>query len=276
MRARDLGQATAAMLCVLGIAAAAQAQQAYVPKVGQAGKDVIWLPTPDDVVDRMLRSAQVTARDVVVDLGSGDGRIVIAAAKMGARAVGIEYNGDLVQLSKRAAQEAGVANKARFIRSDLFEADFRYATVLTMYLLPPLVERLQPLILAMRPGTRVVSYEFAMTGWEPDEVTEIYGSHAVYLWIVPAVVSGVWKLDAGGKRYEMLLEQKFQKISGSAEFPKSKVGLRDARLRGNEIWFTLVDEDGVRREFAGRISGKRMGGIMKPDNGPRDRFTAFW
>lgn len=276
MRSCAIGYLAAAVLCVFCATASAQAQHEYIPKVGQPGKDVIWLPTPDDVVNRMLRSAQVTARDVVVDLGSGDGRIVIAAAKMGARAVGIEYNADLVQLSKRTAQKAAVANKARFVRGDLFETDFSYATVVAMYLLPPLVRRLQPVILAMKPGTRVVAYEFAMTDWEPDEVTEIYGSHAVYLWIVPAAVSGVWKVEAGGRRYEMVFEQKFQKISGSTELGKAKVWLRDARLRGNEIWFTLVDEDGVRREFAGRVMGKRMEGTMKPDNGQRERFSAYW
>lgn len=257
-------------------AAGAQAQAPYQPVVGQPGKDVIWVPTPDPVVNRMLRAAEVTPSDVVVDLGSGDGRIVIGAAKLGARAVGVEYNPDLVALARRAARQAGVADRARFVHGDLFAYDYSKATVVALYLLPPLLERLLPGILALAPGTRIVSYEFPLADWEPDEVTELYGSHSVYLWIVPAAVSGVWQVDADGKRYEIVFEQKFQRISATVELGKSKVGLRDVRVRGARIWFTLVDDDGARREFEGKVRGKQIAGTMRLGNGRAVPFSARW
>lgn len=142
-----------------------------------------------------------------------------------------------------------------------------------MYLLPPLIERLQPSLLAMKPGTRIVAYEFSMGSWEPDEVTEI-GNGTAYLWIVPAFVFADWKIEAGDKRYEVRFEQKYQKITGTLKSGKAKISLRDARLRGAEIWFTLVDDNGVRREFAGRVAGRRIQGTMTPDIGPKARFVA--
>lgn len=259
----------------LFLAAVAQAQKEYVPEARQPGKDVIWLPSPNEVVDQMLRAAQLKPRDILIDLGSGDGRIVMAAARIGANALGIEYNPDLVEFSKRAARKAGVASKARFVRGDIFQTDFSRATVITMYLLAPLNERLKPTLLALKPGTRIVSYQFQMGEWEPDEVTEIDGHHPIYLWIVPAQASGIWTLQMEGKRYEMVIEQKFQKIRGSVRWRAVRVGMREARLRGDRIRFALVGEDGVQREFAGTVTGKHMAGSMKPNNGQGVRFTGL-
>ncbi len=262
-------------LCVLAFAAAAQAEPAYRPTVGQPGKDVIWVPTPAHVVDQMLRRVELGPKDMLVDLGSGDGRVVIAAAKSGTRALGVEYNPDLVSLSRRNAEEAGVADRARFVHADLFETDFRDATVVSMYLLPELARRLTPTLLAMKPGTRIVSYAFDMAEWAPDEIVEVYGSHNLYFWVVPARVEGVWKLRAGEDSYQLSLDQSFQRISGRVELGgKMRVSLREPRLRGDRIGFALVDELGVRREFSGRVTGARMSGAMKPLNGAAVPFAA--
>ena len=179
----------------------------YQPEPYQAGKDVIWLPTPDSLVTKMLDLGQVTAKDVVIDLGSGDGRTVIAAAKRGARALGIEYNPDMVEFATRAAQKAGVEGKARFIKADLFEADFSEATVITMYLLSSLNMKLRPKILDLKPGTRIVSHAFDMGDWKPDTIITTEGRNA-YLWIVPANVEGTWKLGAN----TLTLTQQFQML----------------------------------------------------------------
>jgi SAM-dependent methyltransferase len=262
-------------LWALAFAATAQGEPAYRPTVGQPGKDVIWVPTPAHVVDHMLRRVELGPKDLLVDLGSGDGRIVIAAAKSGARATGVEYNLEMVALARRNAEEAGVAERARFVHGDLFETDFRHATVVSMYLLPSLAQRLRPVLLAMRPGTRIVSYEFNMAEWEPDEIVEVYGSHNLYFWVVPARVDGVWKLRAGDEGYQLAFDQTFQRISGSVELGgKMRLTLREPRLRGDRIWFTLVDEQGVRRDFSGRVTGARMSGAMKPQNGAALPFTA--
>src|SRR5688572_4257962 len=169
------------------------ASQDYQPQVGQEGKDVIWVPTPQSLVERMLQMAGTKSTDYVVDLGSGDGRTVITAAKkFGARALGVEYNADMVALAKRAAEKEGVADKAQFVNGDIFQTDFSKATVLTMYLLPSLNLKLRPTILNMKPGTRVVSHAFTMDDWEADQVDSSEGRTA-YLWIVPAKVAGTWK-----------------------------------------------------------------------------------
>jgi SAM-dependent methyltransferase len=163
---------------VLGSAAAAQPQQpptqVYVPEVGQQGKDVVWVPTPPELVEKMLDLAKVTSRDYVIDLGSGDGRNVIAAAKRGARALGVEFNPDMVALSNRLAAEAGVADRAQFVQGDMFEADFSEATVLAMFLLPDNLNRLKPKMEKLKPGTRIVLNTFGVPGWRPD-VTERIG-----------------------------------------------------------------------------------------------------
>src|SRR5712664_2715648 len=202
-----------ALLVALAVPFAVSAQK-FEPQVGQAGKDVIWVPTPDEVVDRMLTMAQVGPNDSHMDLGSGDGKIVIAAAKRGAKALGIEYNPDMVKVAQDNAQKAGVVDKASFRKADIFQTDFSQATVITLYLLPALNMKLRPSILSMRPGTRVVSHSFNMEDWEADEISTLDGRRA-YFRIVPANVMGTWNLELNNQRMEMALEQTFQKIGGS-------------------------------------------------------------
>jgi SAM-dependent methyltransferase len=267
--------ALAVALAVFAAAAAAQqGQKEYTPQVGQAGKDVIWVPTPEELVERMLRMAQTTPNDFVVDLGSGDGRTPIAAAKkFGARALGIEYNPDMVELSNRAATKEGVAGKVRFVKADIFESDFSQATVVTMYLLPGLNLKLRPKLLEMKPGTRLASHQFNMDDWEPDEVSNLDGRRA-YLWIVPAKVQGNWRLQAGAEGFDLALEQKYQKLEGSVKLGAVNAGLRDARLTGDKIVFAFVDNAGVRRDFTGRVSGNAMEGTVKTDTGLESKWTA--
>ena len=203
---------------LLGSAAAlAEEKKDYTPEVGQPGKDVVWVPTPDAVVQKMLDMAQVTKKDRLVDLGSGDGKIAIAAAKRGARAKGVEFNPDMVALSKRNAQAAGV--QVELVRGDIFETDFSDADVLTLYLLPELNERLRPTILKMKPGTRVVSHQFTMGDWEPDEEANV-DSHRALFWLVPARVAGNWTVqvaDEGDKgTMKLQLRQRYQKVEGQS------------------------------------------------------------
>jgi SAM-dependent methyltransferase len=272
------GRRAAAFLAAAALAATAYAQaekkDGFQPQVGQAGKDVIWVPTPDDLVERMLRMAQTTPNDFVVDLGSGDGRTVIAAAKkFGARSMGIEYNPDMVDLSNRNAAREGVTAKAKFIRGDIFETPFSEATVVTMYLLPGLNVKLRPRILDMKPGTRVVSHQFNMEDWQPDETTTLDGRRA-YFWLVPAKVQGNWRVQSGADAWDLTLEQKYQMLEGSVKFGSINAGLRETRLAGDKISFAFVDSAGVKREFSGRVSGNTMEGTVKPDSGPEARWTA--
>ncbi|MGH8697083.1 MAG: class I SAM-dependent methyltransferase [Burkholderiales bacterium] len=246
----------------------------FAPQVGQAGKDVIWVPTPDDLVERMLRMAQTTSKDYVVDLGSGDGRTVIAAArKFGARSLGIEYNAEMVDLSTRNAVREGVTANAKFIRGDIFETDFTQATVVTMYLLPGLNLKLRPKILDMKPGTRVVSHQFNMDDWHPDETTSLDGRRA-YLWIVPAKVNGTWRILSGSDVWDATLEQRYQVVDGSIRLGALNAGLRETRLVGDRISFAFVDGAGVRREFTGRVNGVAMDGTVRADSGQETRWTA--
>jgi SAM-dependent methyltransferase len=264
----------ATFLLALVLSAPACAQTGFQPQVGQAGKDVIWVPTPDDVVERMLTMAQVTPNDFVIDLGSGDGKIAIMAAKkFGARALGIEYNPDMVKLSQENARQAGVAEKASFRRADIFASDFSQATVVTMYLLPALNMKLRPQILSMRPGTRVVSHSFSMEDWEADEISTLDGRRA-YFWLVPANVMGSWTLEAGPQKHEMSLEQTFQKVSGTITLGPIHAGLRDARLRGTNITFAYLDQNGVRRDFSGRVAAGRMEGAFRDEKGAEGRWSA--
>ena len=244
-------------------AQAAAASTEYTPSVGQEGKDVIWVPTPQSLVERMLQMAGTKPTDFVIDLGAGDGRTVITAAKkFGAKALGIEYNPDLVELAKRAAAKEGVAGRAQFIHADIFQTDFTQATVLTLYLLPSLNLKLRPTILNMRPGTRVVSHAFTMDDWQPDQVDSSEGRTA-YLWIVPAKANGTWRVEvAGGPRFETTFTQQFQNIGGSAKADNRVVQLSNAKLRGDTITFT-VDEASAKRDFTGRISGDRIEGTVK-------------
>jgi SAM-dependent methyltransferase len=168
---------------------AAPAQAADEPYVGQPGKDVIWVPTPPTLVEKMLDMAKVTARDYVIDLGSGDGRNIIAAAKRGARALGVEYDPNLVQFSRRRAIAEGVADRAKFVEGDMYEADISQATVLALFLLPDNLQQLKPKFDALRPGTRIVTNGYQITGWEPTDVGLAGGDCmpwcTAYLYVVP-------------------------------------------------------------------------------------------
>jgi hypothetical protein len=263
-------------LFVFSFALPAAAQ--FQPQVGQSGKDVIWVPTPDDVVERMLTMAQVTPQDYVWDLGAGDGKIAIMAAKkFGARAVGIEYNPDMVKHANENAQKAGVAGngagKATIRHGDIFATDFTQATVVTLYLLPALNMKLRPQILSMRPGTRVVSHSFSMEDWEADEISTLDGRRA-YFWVVPANVMGGWNLDAGAQKLELSLDQTFQKVNGTVTLGAIHAGLRDARLRGTNISFAYLDQTGLRRDFTGRVTGGKMEGTFRDEKGASGNWTA--
>jgi SAM-dependent methyltransferase len=236
------------------------AEKPSEPVPGQAGKDVIWLPTPEALVERMLTMAQVGPRDVLYDLGSGDGRLVIAAARRGARAVGVEFNPDLVAFSGRRARAAGVEGRARFVQGDIFETDFSEASVVTLYLLPGINMRLRPALLKMRPGTRVVSHAFGMEDWGPDESSRAE-QRTAYLWIVPAPVEGTWRIDLeGGPPFDVALTQRFQKIEGKVALGPVEAGLRELMLRGDTIRFGFVDASGARHDLEGTVSGDRMSG----------------
>jgi hypothetical protein len=265
---------TALFLLSLAFAFPAAAQdKKFEPHIGQAGKDVIWVPTPDEVVERMLTMAQVGPNDFHIDLGSGDGKIVIAAAKRGARSLGIEYNPDMVKLAIENAQKAGVAGRASFRRADIFQTDFSQATVITLYLLPSLNMKLRPQILQMRPGTRVVSHSFTMEDWEPDEVSSMDGRRA-YFWVVPANVMGTWALEVAGQKSDLTLEQTFQKINGYVTLGPVHGGLRNARLSGANIAFTFVDAKGVKRDFSGKVNDRQMSGTFTDGNGGTGSWTA--
>ena len=259
----------------LALPAAAQTKDKdYEPQVGQAGKDVIWVPTPDEVVERMLRMAQVTANDYVVDLGAGDGKIAIAAAKkFGARSLGIEYNPEMARHAQRNVEKAGVTARAKIIQGDIFVTDFTQANVITMYLLPNLNLKLRPQLLAMRPGTRVVSHSFNMEDWEPDETSNLDGRRA-YFWLVPAPVGGTWMIEFGGERHELVLEQRYQKVDGSIALKAMQAGLRDTRLRGAALSFAYIDGSGMRREFSGRVNGNRMEGSFRAESGAEGKWSA--
>jgi len=236
------------------LAQQAATQKPFEPQVGQAGKDVVWVPTPQALVDKMLDMAKVTPQDFVMDLGSGDGRTVITAAKRGARALGIEYNPNMVELSRRNAAAAGVpAGKATFTNADLFETDLSKATVITMFLLPQINMKLRPKILDMKPGTRVVSNTFTMEDWEADE-TQTVGAECqtwctALFWIVPAKVGGTWKMPQG----ELTLTQKFQMITGTLGSTQVT-----GKLKGAEIEFT-----GGGNTYTGRVNGNTIQGNAK-------------
>ena len=232
----------------------------FKPEVGQEGKDVIWVPTPQALVDRMLDIAKATSSDFVVDLGSGDGRTVITAAKRGIRALGIEYNPDMVELSTRNAEKEGVSEKAKFIKADLFETDFSKATVVTMFLLTDINRRLRPKILDMKPGTRVVSNTFDMGDWTPDDTisadNEACSNYCkAYFWIVPAKVAGTWTIPQG----TLTLTQKYQEVSGTLTAAGKTVKISEGKLRGDEIAFVAGD-----MRYTGTVNGKTIEGTMSP------------
>ncbi len=235
--------------------ARAQSADQYEPKVGQEGKDVVWVPTPQALVDKMLDMAKLTPKDFLIDLGSGDGRTVITAAKRGSKALGIEYNPDMVELSKRNAAKEGVSDKASFVKADLFESDFSQAQVITMFLLPEINLKLRPKILELKPGTRIVSNSFTMGEWNADETATVKNGCVsyctAYLWIVPAKVEGTWKLAQG----ELRLKQTFQNISGSFTSGGKTAQISNGKLRGDQITFSA---GGV--NYSGHITGDAIEG----------------
>jgi SAM-dependent methyltransferase len=221
----------------------------FRPEIGQAGKDVIWVPTPDALVSAMVTVAGVTERDYVVDLGSGDGRIAIAAARdFGARAHGIEYNADMVALARRNAERERVSKRVTFQRADIFETDFTDATVVTLYLLPSLNLKLKDSLLAMKPGTRIVSHAFGMGDWEPDETINTDDATG-YFWVVPASVAGRWAFEVGSDRFAAELQQTYQKLEPARGAP-----FREGRVTGNRIF--LVRSNG--QELEGELRGDQI------------------
>ncbi len=254
------------LLLAASIASAQTTPETYQPIAGQPGKDVVWIPTPDVTLEQMLNMAQVTADDYVIDLGSGDGRMVIAAAKRGARAHGVEYNPDLVALSQRAAKAAGVSDKATFSQGDMFEADISQATVMPLFLLPNHLSTLAPKFLRLKPGTRIVSNTYEIGGgWEPDETVRTTPCNSwciAVLYVVPAQAAGAWRLPDGAW---LLIEQHFQKITGAYQLEGVSLPIEDGRLRGADISFTVNQ---VR--YSGRIHGDRMQGVA------RGRVTRDW
>ena len=261
----------ATVAALLTNAAALSAQTAsggYEPKVGQPGKDVVWVPNPPEMVERMLDLAAVKPSDLVIDLGSGDGRNVIAAAKRGARARGVEYNPDLVELSRRRAAEAGVSENAQFVQGDMYEADFSDATVLALFLLPENLRKLMPKFVELKPGTRIVANTFGLSGWTPEATTRMEKGCQSWceamLYIVPARVQGAWKLQGG----TLDLQQEYQKVTGAMTTGETTVPVENGVVRGDEISFTVA---GVL--YTGRINGDRIEGTQKSDTRERP-FTA--
>ena len=274
---RTAAIATALLLAVLWLPTGAAAQPSPDPAVGQEGKDVPWVPTPDVLVDKMLEMAAVTADDLVVDLGSGDGRLVIAAARLGARAIGVELAPNLVALAERRAAEAGVADRTGFVAADLFDFDLSPATVVTMFLLPDINYRLRPALFDLRPGTRIVSNTWDLRGSETDPDAPGWAADATVvldpcptwctslLWIVPAKVDGAWRMGSG----ELVLEQRFQELSGELRTADGTVSISGGRLRGEEIGF---EAGGV--SYTGHVGGATMSGTARTPAGGTEWHAA--
>lgn len=258
--------AAAVALASIAAPAAELQDKPYTPQLNQPGKDVQWVPTPPELVEKMLDLARLTPDDRLVDLGSGDGVLVIAAARRGARARGIEYDPRLVEYSKRAAREAGVDSRIRFVRGDIFKTDFSEATVVTTFLLPSMNLQLRPTFLAMKPGTRIVANTFAIGDWQPDETVVIEPCERwckAMLWIVPTRVAGTWRTPKG----PLVLTQKFQSFSGTL----GDAAVENGRIRGDEITFSVgsmrykgrVDDD-YRMHLSGTGDGKTVEWTAQP------------
>ena len=246
-----LSASCVAVMITLSPALAQDKQKPFEPEYGQQGKDVVWVPTAQALVDRMLDMGKVTPKDFLMDLGSGDGRTVITAAKRGVRAQGVEFNPDMVALSRRNAQAAGVSDKATFVQGDIFKTDFSKATVITLFLLPDLNVRLRPQLLNMKPGTRVVSNSFDMGDWTPDQevsaTTECSSYCRAMLWIIPAKVAGTWQTPQG----DLTLSQTYQMLTGSLK----GAPIANGKMRGDEISFTVGSNT-----YRGRVTGNRIEG----------------
>jgi len=251
-----------ALVAVVTTSAAAQQSQPYEPQLNQPGKDVQWVPTPPSLAEKMLDLANLTEGDRLVDLGSGDGVLVMAAARRGVRARGIEYDRRLVDYSKRSARAAGLDKQTSFVRGDIFETDFSEATVVTTFLLPSMNLRLRPRFLAMKPGTRIVANTFAIGDWQPDETVIVEPCERwckAMLWIVPAHVGGTWRTPKG----DLVIAQNFQFFSGTL----GNEPIQNGRLNGKEISFTVG-----RIAYRGRVEGPRM--RVAADDGPPADWTA--
>lgn len=252
----------------------AECEKEYKPQSGQAGKDVIWVPTNDALVERMLRMAKTTSSDLVYDLGAGDGKIAIAAAKkFGARSVGVEYNPDMARFAQCMVRAEGVSDRTKVIQGDIFETDFSDATVVTLYLLPELNLRLRPTLLKMKPGTRVVSHSFLMDDWEPDDRSTTEDGYA-YLWIVPAQVQGTWTFSPqqGGERLVAQLEQEFQFLRGSVGSGSGAKEIREGKLNGAELQFEFTGEGGTAR-LTGKVNGNRIEAVVTDANNNQTRYV---
>ena len=249
------------LLCSFCWAQTAGTEATYKPTLGQMGKDVMWLPTPKELVDNMLSMAQVNDQDLLYDLGAGDGVIAITAAKKhGARAVGIEYNPKLAAFAQQKVIEAGVQDKVRIVHGDIFQTDFSQATVLTLYLLPEINYQLRPTILKMKPGTRVVSHDFDMVEWEPDAITQTARSRAM-MWVVPADVAGNWTFQpSNGAPFGVRLEQVFQRIGGVRRFGGLEQALVGAQLQADRLSFQYVAADQSIHTVKATVQGNRMQG----------------
>ena len=234
----------------------------------QFSYDVPFVPTPYVVVEEMLRLAKVGAEDFVMDLGSGDGRILIAAArKFGARGVGVDLDPDRIEESVYSAQLQGVSERVTFQQTDLFKFDLSRATVITMYLLPSVNMKLRARLLDLKPGTRIVSHDFDLEDWQPDQKSTVRKN--VFLWIVPARAGGRWRttvaLPAGERTYDIEIRQKFQEIDGLARYDKKVAGLWNAKLSGERINFVIVDDSGSLDSnlyFDGKVSADGMEGTL--------------
>ena len=246
--------------------AAPASPQTFEPKIGQPGKDVVWVPTPESLVELMLDMAKVTKDDLVMDLGSGDGRNIIAAAKRGARGVGVEYNPDMVALSQRLANEAGVGDRARFVQGDMYEADISKASVMAIFLLTTNMEKLMPSFKSLAPGSRIVSNTFGFNDWDPDARESVRdGSCSSWceslLWIVPASAAGTWSVDGG----TLTLTQKHQVLYGSLATVSGDEPISKAKMTGYDITFTIGQ-----RTYTGRLQGNTMEGRVTGPTGSSD------
>lgn len=280
MPARALFGALALSLIALATSlwhghAAAQAVPADAPaQIGQVSKDSVWVPTPERMIRRMLQVADTTKDDVVMDLGSGDGRVPIHAARhFGARAIGVELEANLIRISQEAAKRAGVSHRVTFLKQDLFEADLSEVTVFALYISPGGMDRLRPKLLALKPGTRVTSHHFTLGDWEPDESFRLE-NRAGYLWVVPADVRGQWKVALAGDELTLDIEQQHQMLTTRGARAGQAVNLIGARLRGTEVSFTAFDRDGHSRYFTGIVNGNRMSGDSTSESGKPMRWSA--
>ncbi|NDH30519.1 MAG: class I SAM-dependent methyltransferase [Betaproteobacteria bacterium] len=235
--------------------------QLYQPQVGQPGKDVVWVPTGDELVTKMLQTAKVGKDDLLYDLGAGDGKIAIAAGReFGARAIGIEYNPEMAALAQRNAERAGVADRVKIIRGDIFKEDFSKATVITMYLLPDLNLKLRPTLLKLKPGTRLVTNSFTMGDWEPDQVINSSGNTG-YFWVVPAQVEGRWMLKGleGHAVASLDLTQRYQRVGGTISLgsnpPQPLLGVD---LNADELRFRYLDSSNQLQHVKATIRGNSM------------------